>query len=95
MDARTERIAENLEVLESRWNGLILLGLMDGELRFRALLGRVEGITDAMLVKRLRELEAEELVTKERREAEVWYALTKKATGAGPVLDALAKWRRR
>lgn len=95
MDARTERIAKNLAVLESRWNGLILLSLMGGKLRFRALLGRIDGITDAMLAKRLRELEDDELVRRERREAEVWYALTKKAVGVKSVLDALANWKRR
>ena len=58
----------------------------------------IEGITDAMLSQRLKELEAEGLVSRAvgaARPIEVHYALTDIGAQLAPVLQAVGKWARR
>lgn len=96
MDAKRRQVAENLLFLERRWAGAILLCLMDGEQRFRAI-AEALGITDAVLSTRLKELEDEGLVTRRQQNArppQVWYMISKRAAGLRAVFDALAKWKR-
>lgn len=96
MHRQHARIAENLAILEGRWTGLILLCLMEGELRYGALRSNIPEITDRVLSKRLGELESNGLIyrrTIAARPPEVWYGITRRAEGLGGVFSALAGWK--
>ena len=51
-----------MELIGQRWNSGILLALGRGATRFTEILASVEGISDRMLSKRLRELQIAGLV---------------------------------
>lgn len=92
-----ELIEQNLWVLEGRWTGLILFCLTGGELRYGALREKISGITDAVLCRRLAELEERGLVSRRTvgsRPPEVWYGITRDAEGLSGVFEALASWKR-
>lgn len=58
-------IKDALEALEGRWRLLILFALSSGSMRFGELSREVPGITDKMLAKELKSLEAHRLITRE------------------------------
>lgn len=53
-----------LSHVTSRWGVLVLIGLMDGTLRFGALRRRVGGVSERMLAQTLRALEQDGLVNR-------------------------------
>jgi DNA-binding HxlR family transcriptional regulator len=55
-------IKDALEALEGRWKLLILFTLVTGPKRFKQIAKEVTGITDKMLSKELKNLEANQLV---------------------------------
>ena len=85
-----------LEVLGGKWKGLILFHLSDGtKKRFTQLKRLIPGITQRMLTKQLRELEADKVVRREIFQEvppKVEYALTKFGLTLSPILEALHKW---
>lgn len=87
-------VAQTLERLGDRWSFLIVRDLMLGPLRFTDLQRFLAGITPKRLTVRLRALETEGIVAREREEGrrEVWYRLTAKGEGLVPVIRALAIW---
>lgn len=58
-------IKDALEAIEGRWRLLILFALSGGSRRFGELSREVPGITDKMLSKELKNLEAHLLITRE------------------------------
>lgn len=84
-----------IELIGRRWNGMILRELVRGSGRFSDLRDGVEGITDAMLTQRLRELEDAGLVVRQvldQRPVAVRYALTKVGAELAPILNSIATW---
>ena len=84
-----------LEVIGGKWKGLVLYHLMDGKKRFNALKRLCGEVTQRMLTKQLRELEADGLVTRTVHPVvppHVDYALTAKGRALAPVLRALREW---
>ena len=85
-----------VELIGRKWNGVILLQLLGGPLRFLELRERIPRVTDAMLSQRLKELEAaaivERVVTTATRPVEVRYLLTPIGDRLAPVLDAVSAW---
>lgn len=98
--ARTNRydhfcpVARSLEVIGEKWSLLIVRDLLAGPRRFTDLQRGMASITAKWLTLRLRELEAADLVTREREEGrrEVWYRLTPKGEALRPVVGALNAW---
>lgn len=89
-------VQDPLEPLEGRWTLRILACLNSGEHRFADLRSAIPRVSANILTDRLRALERAGFV--ERRylplpHASHVYTLTEIATGLGPVLDALARWR--
>lgn len=83
------------ELLGRRWNAYLVWALLEGPRRFTALLTAAEGVSDRMLTKRLRELEAAGIVTRHRyREVppRVEYALTERGQALRPVIEAMERW---
>jgi DNA-binding HxlR family transcriptional regulator len=84
-----------LDLIDGKWKGVILYHLQDGTLRFGDLRRRMPSITQRMLTKQLRALEADDLVTRKvypEVPPRVEYTLTKTGERLKPVIDALKAW---
>jgi DNA-binding HxlR family transcriptional regulator len=84
-----------IELIGARWSGAVLQALFTGSHRFADIRAAIPDVSDVMLTRRLRELEAAGLV--ERRviaasPVHVEYHLTQMGHEAGPVLDAVIAW---
>lgn len=80
-----------------RWTGAIIAALIERPLYFRELVATVPGISDRLLSARLRELEAEGLVSREVQEgppARVSYRLSELGRGLEPAIGELEQWAR-
>jgi DNA-binding HxlR family transcriptional regulator len=93
--ATCARFKEAIELIGGRWTGAILNALFAGNHRFAEIRVSIPGMSDTMLVQRLRELGAAELV--ERRvipttPVRVEYYLTEKGRELEPVMSALVAW---
>jgi DNA-binding HxlR family transcriptional regulator len=87
-------LARALEKVGDRWALLVVRDLATGPKRFTDLADRLGGITPKTLTQRLRDLEAEGLVTADRvpGRREVWYELTPPGEDLRPILDDLLLW---
>ncbi len=84
-----------LEVIGGKWKGLALYHLIDGPVRFNALRRQIGGVTQRVLTKQLRELEADGLVHREVFPVvppKVEYSLTTKGASLRAILLALRDW---
>lgn len=99
----SEKIARNivcpaqatLEVLGGKWKGLILFHLRNESKRFNQLKSSIPGVTQRMLAKQLRELEADEIVNRKIYQEippKVEYSLTAFGLTLRPILEALHGW---
>ena len=84
-----------MHVLGGRWRTVLLSHLKEGVHRYGELRRLVPGISEKMLSQRLRQLEADGLVT--RRDLgtvppHVEYELTEEGRSLAPVLQALYDW---
>lgn len=87
-----------MDIVGRRWNGLIIQAIGKGCVSFSQIGRFVGGLSDAMLARRLRELEGQALITRsvlDARPPAVRYALTEAGLGLVPVLDALTEWGER
>ncbi len=88
-------IRDALEALEGRWKLLILFSLSGGAKRFRQIAWEVPGITDKMLSKELKRLEANKLIRRDVYDTfppTVEYTITPHGLSLEQVLDALHYW---
>jgi DNA-binding HxlR family transcriptional regulator len=85
-----------LLVMGGKWKPIILYHLgREGVMRFSALRRSMPGVTERMLARQLRELEADRVVTRTvHREVppRVEYALTDLGAGLVPILEELRDW---
>lgn len=85
-------------ILGRKWNGLILEVLLsDGSQRFAALARKIPGISDRVLVERLKELEKEQLVVRREKgesglKAHVEYDLTCRGQALEPIMHDIHQW---
>ena len=89
------RYQQALNLLSRRWVGLIVRVLLDGPLRFNELASKLQIVADRVLAERLRDLEAEGVVTRQvfvGSPVRVEYGLTEKGHALAPVLDAIETW---
>jgi len=82
-------IVRSLEVLGERWTLLILRDMLVGARRFNEIARGLPGISRGLLARRLRQLEAAGLVT---RDEDGGYALTQAGEDLKPVVFGLADW---
>lgn len=87
-------ISHASELLEPRWTIPILCELWNGSTRFNDIKRRVGNISPALLTKRLKELEANDLVERVEDPAtgQIDYIRTQRAIDLDPVLLALGNW---
>jgi DNA-binding HxlR family transcriptional regulator len=78
-----------------RWTGAILRALLSGATRFSDLAASVPGLSDRLLAERLRELEAEGIVTRTVipvMPVRVEYHLTDKGLALDAVIASVSTW---
>ncbi len=87
--------ARAIDVLGRRWMGLILRVLLTGPHRFNEILSVIPGLSDPILSQRLRELEAEGLVTRRvlpNSPIRVEYELTEAGRALERVVKEISAW---
>lgn len=88
-------VEATLEMIGGKWKGIVLYYLLDGRMRFSELFRQIGCVTERMLTKQLRELEASGLI-KRIIHAEVpprvEYELTEEGKTLKPVINALKDW---
>jgi len=84
-----------IEVIGGKWKGLILYQLRTGTKRFNELKRLIPGITQRMLTKQLKELEADSIISRQvfpEVPPKVEYSLTTFGEMLTPSLNALQVW---
>jgi len=84
-----------MSVIGGKWKVIILYQLRDNTLRFGELKKRIPKITQKMLTQQLRELEADQLVSRKvyaEVPPKVEYKSTALADQLWPILDQLCSW---
>ena len=85
-----------MAMLGGKWKISILCSLMvDGTTRYNDLKRKINGISNTMLAKSLKEMEEDGLVTRTEYvevPIRVEYEITEKAKALGPILVQLAQW---
>lgn len=86
--------ARTLATVGDRWSLLIVRDLLGGPRRFNELQRLLTNVTAKWLTIRLRQLEAEGIVSRDQQPGrrEVWYELTQKGRDLAPVIEALLAW---
>ena len=95
LSAFCPRFHHAVELIGRRWTGAILRALMSGATRFSDIASSVPGLSDRLLAERLRELEAEGIVTRTVIPAmpvRVEYHLTEKGQALESAMGAVAAW---
>lgn len=88
-------VEATLELIGGKWKGIILFYLLEGRLRNSELKRHIGCVTQRMLTKQLRELEADGLVERivhAEVPPRVEYELSKEGMSLKPLLNSLKKW---
>lgn len=92
------RFHRAVELVGRRWTGAIIRVLLSGPHRFNELLSAIPGISDRLLTERLRELEAESLISRHVEPGspvKVVYQLTCAGAELQEPMDSLGRWAER
>lgn len=88
-------VRDSLEVLSGRWKLPILIALLSGTKRFKEIAREIDGISDRMLSKELKDLEQNQLVSRKVYDAFppiVEYSATEHTESLHTVIYALREW---
>ncbi|WP_207480087.1 winged helix-turn-helix transcriptional regulator [Arenibaculum pallidiluteum] len=88
-------IGPAFEVVGGKWKAVILWELREGPLRFGEFRRRIGGLSEKVLIQQLRELEADQLVTRQvfhQVPPRVEYALTDWGHALNVALGPIADW---
>ena len=89
-------VEATLSVIGGRWKPVIIFNLLQNEcLRFSELKRKIEGITERMLTKQLRELEKDKIVARKvyaEVPPRVEYSLTEYGLTLNPIMIAMRNW---
>lgn len=89
------RFESAFEMLGKRWTGLIIRVLLSGPKRFKDISDVIPGMSDKMLVNRLKSLEEEGIITRNvypETPVRIEYEITEKGKALEPALDEIQKW---
>ena len=84
-----------IELIGRRWTGAILRVLLSGATRFSDVTAAIPGLSDRLLSERLKELEAEGIVSRTVipvTPVRIEYRLTEKGRALGDVMAAISTW---
>lgn len=88
-------VRDVLDMLSGKWKLPIIISLMEGNKRFSEMARDIEGITDKMLSKELRDLEANQMVKRTVYDAVpvvVEYSITEYGKSLKSVITEMWKW---
>lgn len=88
-------VEATLELIGGKWKGIVLYYLLDGKMRFSELMRAIGCVTQRMLTKQLRELEACGLINRivyAEVPPRVEYELTKEGKSLKHIIMSLKKW---
>lgn len=97
-DAECRLFREAAELAGRKWTAAVLLALELGARRFSELSTNIDGISDRLLAARLRELEAQGLVTRTvipSTPVQIRYGLTRSGAELIRILHPLVQWAKR
>ncbi|WP_083270617.1 winged helix-turn-helix transcriptional regulator [Bacillus marinisedimentorum] len=83
------------QLLGKRWTGLIIHVLLSGPKRFKDIAAIIPNLSDKMIAERLKELEAEGVVTRRvyhEVPVRIEYKLTEKGRALESVMAGFQKW---
>lgn len=92
-----QQVTDALDVLSGRWKLPILVSLKFDNKRFKQISRDLNGITDKMLSKELKELELNQLISRTVYDTfppTVEYSITEHGLSLGEVILSLEKWGR-
>lgn len=82
-------------ILGKKWSGLIIEVLLTGDHRFKDIAEQIPGVSDRVLVERLKELEDEDIVFRKEMTdgpVRILYGLTEKGKGLEKVMLEIQLW---
>ena len=88
-------VEATLELIGGKWKGLVLYHLLQGTMRFNELRRKLPSVTQRMLTRQLRELEAAGLIVRTiyaEVPPRVEYTLSGDGESLRPVIVALCEW---
>lgn len=88
-------VTYTLSKIAGRWKPLIIYNLLPGTRRYSELKKCIPAITEKMLIQHLKELEADQLISRKAMAVmppHVEYSLTEKGMALAPVLNEMAGW---
>jgi DNA-binding HxlR family transcriptional regulator len=94
-EAYCEYFQHAVELIGGRWTGAIIRALLSDIHRFSDLSATIPGLSDRMLAERLRELEAEGIVTRTvvpEMPVRIEYTLTPKGQALSGVIESVVTW---
>lgn len=86
-----------LSVIDGRWKGTILWGLLNGPMRTNELRKSIPEITERMLLRHLRDMTADGILERHQEQGlplRVQYSITPYGMTLVPILDVLCTWGR-
>lgn len=96
IDPNLCRVEDALDIIVGKWKPIVLLQLLKhGTMRFNELKREMPEITQKMLTKQLRELEAEDIVKRvvyPQVPPKVEYSITEYGLTLEPILNAMHDW---
>ncbi|MEX1264599.1 MAG: helix-turn-helix domain-containing protein [Actinomycetota bacterium] len=93
-----EHFQRAAELIGKRWNPQVVRALQTGAARFGDIRSAIPQISDALLSDRLKELEAERIVTRDVTPSTpvlIEYHLTERGRDLTKVMDELGRWAER
>ena len=93
-----EHFQRAAELIGKRWNPQVVRALQSGATRFTDIRDTIPQISDALLSERLKELEAEDVVTRTvtpDTPVRIDYRLTDRGRDLTKVVDELGRWAER
>lgn len=94
-EAYCPKFQKAVELIGRRWSGAIVRALLTGSVRFGDILGQVPNLSDRLLSERLREFEAEGIVTRTvfpEVPVRIEYRLTEKGLQLEEIVSAIDDW---
>ena len=91
----TSAVEAALDILSGKWKVLIVWHLKDTTRRYGELRRLIPTVTEKMLIRQLRELEADGIITRTDYQTippRVEYRLSEQGATVLPVLEALCQW---
>ncbi|WP_167387273.1 winged helix-turn-helix transcriptional regulator [Apilactobacillus quenuiae] len=89
------KFEKTFSILGKKWNGLIIETLLvNGPQRFKTIAKTIDKCSDRVLVERLRELEEDNIISRNTFENSslIQYALTKRGKELEPIMIEIHKW---